>query len=169
MSKLWGLAVLWTLNLALRHKEDSWSLSQGWSKNWAHDQTNTELTGIRWSEQSLTNIKWLHHNVQTVKEIVLVLKRRAESKRGAVGKEGRVLIESECVCVGCWSEMGRGPSWLLLQRLCPSVLAHLQPVKPCSHHSGRGGTSPQLRALTTKPVAKRRNGTHWRIQTKNTR
>ena len=84
----------------------------------------------------------------------LVLKRRAESKRAAVGKEGRVLIESECVCVGCWSEMGRGPSWLLLQRPCLPVLAHLQLVKLCSHHSGRGGTSPQLRALTTKPVAK---------------
>lgn len=34
---------------------------------------------------------------------------------GAAERE-RVLIESECVCAECWSEMGPGSSWLRLQR-----------------------------------------------------
>lgn len=58
-----------------------------------------------------------------------------------VGESACVCV---CVCVGCWSEMGQGPSWRLLQRLYPPVSReHLLSVKACSHHSGRGRTSPK--------------------------
>lgn len=53
--------------------------------------------------------------------LILAQKYVHKAKKAGIGKEGRVLIESECVCSGCWSAMGWGPSWLPLQRPNPPV------------------------------------------------
>lgn len=83
-------------------------------------QPRTNIRQLLNQNEWLLNRKKMQQDRRLLKNTQIVLEERAERERAPIGKEGRVLIESECVRAGCWSEMGPGPSWLPLQRASPA-------------------------------------------------